>query len=32
MTNLLLDHDDGVDPSNEKTRPLAWVFVDRCRM
>jgi hypothetical protein len=31
MTNLLLDH-DGVDPSNEKARPLAWVFVHRCQM
>jgi hypothetical protein len=29
ITDLLLAH-EGVDPSNEKARPLAWVFVQRC--
>jgi hypothetical protein len=29
ITDLLLEH-EGVDPSNEKARPLAWVFVQRC--
>jgi phenylpyruvate tautomerase PptA (4-oxalocrotonate tautomerase family) len=29
ITDLMLG-DEGVDPSNEKARPLAWVFVQRC--
>jgi hypothetical protein len=28
-TDLLLGH-EGVDPSNERARLLAWVFVQRC--
>jgi hypothetical protein len=28
VTDLLLEH-EGVDPSNERARPLAWVFVHR---
>jgi phenylpyruvate tautomerase PptA (4-oxalocrotonate tautomerase family) len=28
ITNLLLEH-EGVDPRNERARPLAWVFVHR---
>lgn len=28
ITDLLLEH-EGVDPSNERARPLAWVFVHR---
>ncbi len=28
LTDLLLEH-EGVDPSNERARPLAWVFVHR---
>jgi phenylpyruvate tautomerase PptA (4-oxalocrotonate tautomerase family) len=29
ITDLMLEH-EGVDASNEKARPLAWVFVQRC--
>ena len=28
ITDLLLEH-EGVDPRNERARPLAWVFVHR---
>jgi hypothetical protein len=28
ITDLLLEHEE-VDPSNERARPLAWVFVHR---
>jgi hypothetical protein len=28
ITDLLLEH-EAVDPTNEKARPLAWVFVHR---
>src|SRR4029450_12615591 len=28
ITDLLLEH-EGVDPKNERARPLAWVFVHR---
>jgi hypothetical protein len=28
IIDLLLEH-EGVDPSNERARPLAWVFVHR---
>ena len=29
ITDLLLEH-EGVDPSNERARQLAWVFAQRC--
>ena len=29
ITRALLEHED-VDQSNERARPLAWIFVQRC--